>query len=199
MGKNNIFTRLATYLLSMTLISNCLLSNMYARYVSTHVMDDATHVVGFGDVIINKRGIFNEKNTIFAPGASLYGNVNIDFEGSDISTYMFLEIILSENWKIEDSYNVVIKSNDVQLMNTTISNSWIYLKQQNNVVVYYQEINPNTNFNQNVFSANAINVSSLITSEHFDLLEDISMQFKAHVIQSNGFETVDLAWETIKD
>ena len=194
----NITSKFSVFLLSMTLVTTYWLSGMYARYTTTHDVDDATRVIGFGDITINKRGIFNEERTIFAPGANIYGNVNIDFEGSDTSVYIFVELTLSSNWDVLDTHDIVISSGDVLLLDAEIGSSWNYLNKFDNSVVYYQHLDSNINFNDNVFESNSIVVSPFVTDEHLNLLKNITIKFDSYAVQSNGFGSVESAWERIK-
>lgn len=197
-SKINIPLRAAGILFCLTLISTCFTSGFYARYISRNTGDDYTSVAQFNDLTILESGSFEDDGTmLIIPGVDLTKNAIVKFDGSASSTFVFAEIEVSPNWqKANNSF--AIKQNDKTLMNWSVSNEWIYLKTKNNTHIYYQELEPNTSLESNIVSNNGLlQINNQTTTSDLATINNIYINFRASVIQSNGFETPELAWEAI--
>ena len=200
-NKMNIPMLLACVLLCCVMISFHFVSGLYARYSTTSTGNSMARVAKFGEILLSETGNFYEPNKLMLiPGVDLTKDVNVDFEGSESATYLFVEIDLSNNWVTEDNETFAIKDGTTILISWMIHEDLEYVTNQGNKYIYCLTLTPSTVVNQDVLADNGkITVSNTITKVQMSQLGliDISMDVQAHVVQIGEFVNAQAAWNSI--
>lgn len=199
--KTNIPMCIAAVLFCLTLISIHLTSGLYAKYISTAFGQDSARVIKFGDLTLAEEGDFYEENKLMIiPGVDLTKKVTVSFSGSEAATYVFAELVLS-SWKTDDNENFAVFLNGKPAMQWCVAEGWRFLKSDNGTYTYYRELAPNTALDKvNVIADDGrIAVDETITRSEIASLAGISLNIRAGVVQSNGFENADAAYHSITE
>ena len=171
-AKVNILIFIACFLFCLTLISIHLTSGLYAKYISFASGNDSARVITFGDLTLTETGDFNtEGKLMIIPGVDLTKKAEVDFTGSEAATYVFIEITPAE-WQTTDRQTFSIHSGDKVLMQWSVAEGWIYLKNDNRAYVYYRALAPNTGLDKADVIADdgKITVSEYITKSEMQTL-----------------------------
>ena len=202
--KINIPACAAFILLCLTLITTHLTSEIYARYAVSAYVFDSAKTIAFGSLNIYETGDFIEDNNMMIiPGVDLNKNARVSFEGSESATYIFLEITVtpSGRWERDKNNFYSLKIDNKEIMNWSINNKWTYLTQANEGrYIYYQMIESNKTFNENIIENDMITVSEYISNADINSINnigDININFRASAVQSTGFESPQDAWDSI--
>lgn len=202
--------RIASVLLCLVLLTTCLSSGLYARYTVSGTSSDSARVIKFGEVTLTETGDFVKEDNInkyvITPGVNLIKDVEVDFGGSESSTYVFVEMILSNGWDTEDNYHFVYGNDylvfDINKYDSSSTTGWNLVPGTS--YVYYIELDPNTPLTDYDVIANInddtkgdVVVSTSIIKSIIESLNNISIKFQATVVQSNGFNSVTDAWNSI--
>lgn len=199
LGEKLIF--LDGVLLCLVMITTALMGGLFARYVTYGTGSDSARVAKFGELTITETGDFDGtavKKGMIIPGVDLTKNAAVDFEGSEMSTYVFVEVILSDNWERAD--NTFSAGSH---LSWTMADGWIYHTEDtyngNKRYIYYQELEPNAVLTAAPIIADGgkITVSPGITKAQITALGNTAISFRASVIQSGGFETAGEAWTAL--
>lgn len=214
--KKNWPMRIASILLCLVLFTTYLMFGLYARYTTKGESTGSARVIKFGDIIIKENGDFTNGKATIIPGVGLEKDVDISFTGSEAATIVFIELELEGNWtKSDNRYSLIVRNEEflsfsIDYTDQNVSNDialskkWRYLEDSN--YVYYCTLKPNETITDMNVIVNeiidgdriGITVSNKIKRSDLDDLKDISINVKATVIQSNGFESVDDAWASIE-
>lgn len=194
----NILMRITSVLLCLTILSIYLTTGLYARYTTNISENDDARVIDFGNVFIEESGTFETDGTMMIiPGVDLTKNAFVKFDGSESSTFVFVEVKTSSNWQRTNN-DFFIKEGTKNLIIWSVASEWDYLKTDNNTHIFYRELEANTTMNSNIVANNGVlTVDRMITSTELSNMNGTYINFRAKVVQSNGFETPLLAWETI--
>lgn len=193
-GEKMLF--LAGILLCLVLITTALLGGLFARYVTTDTGDDTARVASFGQLTLEEDGDFAGKKGMIIPGVDLKKEVKISFSGSEMATYIFVEVVAPGWQNTGKSYFYGT------CMAWSVEEQWIPL--QGYPGVYYLEVKTNTAVNGENFikpldpdGQTHIRVSADITKEMMKTLADtdFTIKLQASVIQSGGFENAAAAWD----
>lgn len=193
--KINIPITAACVLLILTALTTHMTSGLYARYATSGSGSDSARVISFKDITLTETGDFDENGTlIIIPGVNLTKKVTVDFGGSEAATYVFVEIIPT-GWTTTDNKNFYIDTK----MSWEVADGWTFLSKKDGSYIYYQSLAPNAVLaDVDVIAKDGeITVSDQITKWNIDELQNISLSFRATVVQSNGFESPAAAWESL--
>lgn len=203
----NIPMCIASILLCFTLFSIHLTCGLYARYTTTASSSDSARVIKFGNLTIVEEGDFvsgSGNQMIVAPGVDLKKNVELTFTGSESSTFIFMEVVLNGSWtRDSDTFTAAIGSNKLSWAFNTVDKDnlpiWTFLSGSDNSYVYYTELAPNEVLtNVPIIKDAKIVVNKAITKNDLATMKDVTIDFRASVVQSNGFETAAAAWADLK-
>lgn len=192
-NKGSILTLVAFFLLSMVMLTTHFTSGLYAKYVSRGASESTARVAGFGTVTIVETGDFvdlngNSVNPVLIPGVDLVKRSVVEFTGSELATYVFVQIEPSSQWTYSDkmySYK--------NLISWTVDDEWIWVEDN----VFYLELGPVTDWNENIIKNDLISVSHKLTETELAALNNLSISFQAFVVQSSGFDNAESAWASI--
>lgn len=203
-AKVNIPIRIACILFCLTLISVYLTGGIYAKYTAASGIGDTARVISFGNITITESGDFisggeNDGKMMIIPGVDLTKKAVVDFKGSEASTYVFAEIILSSSWTTTDNVAFSISSGNKLLMQWKVEDSWKFLKTDSNgAYIYYRELEPNTHLAADIIAKDGhIYINDEITKSEISAMNGIFIKFRAACVQSNGFKSPDAAWESL--
>ena len=183
----------------LTLLTIILTGVTFSRYITKSIGTDTARVASIGDISITETGDFDSNGKLkIIPGTSLEKNAQISFSGSEASTYVFLEMTLSDQWIKSSDAKYVITGSGNTLMSFDIASGWTFLKEETgNNFVYYKELDPNTALEESIISDNTVSVSKYVKESNIGALTDITISFRATAIQSTEFSSADEAWEEV--
>ena len=207
----NIPMCLAAIMLCLTLVSVHLTCGLYAKYTTSGESSDGARVIRFGDLTIKEEADFygdkSKRELIITPGVNLKKDVKVNFAGSESSTYVFMEIILSDGWTYDSgTFSLNSGSGTEPFVSWQIADGWTYHTYEKNSYVFYRELAPNTPLTDVPVIApgkdttyGVLTVSNQITKGDLsqDLFKNLHIDFKASVVQSNGFASVEAAWSDL--
>lgn len=188
-AKMSIPMYLACVLLCLTLISIRLSSGVVARYSTTTDSGDGARVIYFKNLAVEVTG-----GGFIAPGVALELNARVTFGGSESATYVFAEV---EGVASADASSVTLFAGGPSWnVDTT---QWKYLGAYSGTHVYYLELAPTIALSEYLFDGSTSSaVSEGMTAEQIEALDDFSPKFYASVVQSNGFDNPQQAWESLE-
>lgn len=184
---------LAGVLFCLVLITTAMMGGLFARYVTTGTGSDSARVVKFGQLTLTETGDFpenaqKEKTGIIIPGVDLNKKVTVSFEASEVSTLVFVKVD-APDWTVVDNKTFMKGT----LLTWALADGWSYLP--GSKYVYYQELAPNTALSDaDIIQNGVITVSKSIKEGNIQSLDDLSLSFRACVIQSGGFADAAEAW-----
>lgn len=210
----NIPMCIAAVLFCLTLFSLHLMSGLYAKYVVSDDSGDSARVIKFGDLTLTETGDFVEKTDtegnkfnqfLIVPGVDLEKKATLEFEGSESAVYVFMKVEPSASWSTTDNKTWVVRSGEKELMKCTIADGWKPVPTTDGTYVYYQLLEPNTQFKKEAFAVpeedpeqkNTIWVSEEITRTEIAGLKDLQIELQGAVVQAGGFKDVEEAWASI--
>lgn len=205
----NIPMCIAAVMLCLTMISVHLTCGLYAKYTTSGESSDGARVIRFGELKITEDADFygdnSKRELIITPGVNLKKDVKVSFTGSEASTYVFIEIILSNGWNY-NSGTFSLNSGTKSFVSWKIADGWTYHKHDNekNSYVFYRELAPNKTLDVPVIAGKDTTYGVLTVDERItksdlsqDLFKNLHIDFKASVVQSNGFDSVADAWSDL--
>lgn len=197
-AKMNIPMCCAGVLLCLTLFSFYFTGGLYARYITRAEGADSARVITFGDLTLTETGDFNaEGRLMIIPGVDLTKKAVVDFEGSEASTCVFIEVTTGADWSTAD--NLSFTAAGGKLRWALDGAVWKYHTTNGNTRVYYHALTPNDVFTKDLIADEGkITVSADLTAAELNALSDMNIGFRATVVQSGGFASVQEAWNSIK-
>ncbi|MBR5290093.1 MAG: hypothetical protein IKU28_03770 [Erysipelotrichaceae bacterium] len=202
-SKPNIAMCAAFVLLCLTLISTHFTSGLYARYVTKDSAEDAARVIKFGNLTLTESGDFATGQAILVPGKDLKKDVTIkstDGKTSETDTIVFVSVkVVGAGWSHDEG---TFKYGDY--ISWSVASGWetLGLDTSTGKYVYYVTLEANKALEAKDLIANEglITVSDKLTKEVIKTLPaDLSIDIQAALVQANGFETVQAAWDSIKN
>ena len=190
-AKMSIPMYLACVLLCLTLISIRLSSGVVARYSTTTDSGDGARVIYFKDLAVEVTD-----GGYIAPGVALELNARITFGGSESATYVFAEVAGVAS---ADATTVTLFAGGPSWSVDTAT--WTYLPgASSGTYVYYLELAPNDTLNEVPLFESSLStpIRADMTAEQIEALGGFSPKFYASVVQSNGFDTPQQAWESLE-
>lgn len=115
-----------------------------------------------------------------------------------------MEVVLNGSWtRDSDTFTAAIGSNKLSWAFNTVDKDnlpiWTFLSGSDNSYVYYTELAPNEVLtNVPIIKDAKIVVNKAITKNDLATMKDVTIDFRASVVQSNGFETAAAAWADLK-
>lgn len=198
-NRPNIALRLAAVMLVMVCVSTWMLAGLLAKYTTQDYGSDNARVAKFGTLMLTETGDFYEANKLMIiPGVDITKKAVVDFTGSEVSTYVFVEVGATD-WQITaDNKTFSILSDSETAMQWSVAAGWTFLKIDNGTYVYYCELAPNSPLaGADIIENGKITVSEQITRDGIEALNNISINLRATVVQSGGFESPEAAWNSI--
>lgn len=198
-NRPNIALRLAAVLLMLVCVSTWMLAGLLAKYTTQDSGSDSARVAKFGALTLTETGDFYEDNKLMiVPGVPINKKAVVNFTGSEMATYVFVEVIPS-TWQIMNdnkAYSVTLDGQTAMQWN--IADGWTFLKNYDGTYVYYRELAPNISLvGENIIDSGIITVSDQITRDRIGSLTNISIKLRATVVQSGGFDSPEAAWNSI--
>ena len=176
-------------LLCMVLITSYATSGLYAKYKSDTSDYDGARVIRFGDLTLTEENSpSGNKTWIVVPGVNISKNPLVSFEGSEASTFVFVEVTVSSGWTF-DSANGRFSFGGK--MYWDIHKNWDYVCKSDSIYVFaYTEdkLMPNTALeNVQIIKDGTIFVGANITPSEVAAISNMRLTFRARAIQSSGF------------
>lgn len=198
-NRPNIALRLAAVMLVMVCVSTWMLAGLLAKYTTQDSGSDSARVAKFGILTLTESGSFYEYNKLMIiPGVEINKKAVVNFTGSEMATYIFVEVLPS-TWQImNDNKSYIITLNEQTVMQWNIADGWTFLKGADGTYVYYRKLAPNVPLEKaDIIHNGIVSVSDQITRDKIGDLKDISIKLRATVVQSGGFESPEAAWNSI--
>ena len=195
--KPNIALCAGFILLCLTLFSMHFTSDLYARYVSKDSAEDSARVIKFGELTLKETGDFVSGAANLVPGFDLKKDVEVSFSGTESSTYVFVQVSLSNHWWYSSEDKCYYAGTNLLSWTPHVGDKkWTKLGSND---VYYVELKPNQIMSDLDFIANdgLIKVSSAIYRNDLSSLQNMYIKLKAFVVQSNGFNNPSEAWASL--
>ena len=181
------FSAVLTYLL---LIAVALSGVTFSKYVTGTTVGDSARVAYMRDIAISETGNFTAPDKwIIAPGVDMIKNAAVEFEGSEMACYVFLEI-KANGWNRIDTYGYAYTAaGGENLLAWSVNNDWVYLSGSENGAVYYHIVSANSVLDAEVIADGGIvTVSENLTKTQLDgLPADMSIKIGATAVQYHGF------------
>ena len=190
----NIPMCLASILFCLTLISVHFMGGLYAKYTATGSGSDSARVIKFGNITLTETGDFDnaENSAIIIPGVDLTKNATVSFEGSEAATFVFVEVV-PEGWTTTDNRTFTAAGGG---MLWSVSTEWTYLDETE--YVYYMVLEPNTPLNnEEIIAGGTVTVDDNISKGVISSITNMTVDFRASVVQAGGFDSVSAAWDSI--
>ena len=195
-------------LLCLTLFSMHLTSGLYARYVTSDSAEDAARVIKFGNLTLTETGDFATGQAILVPGKDLRKDVKIEsnkiasvYVTSEVDTIVFVSVdVVGAGW----TYNSSTKTfNYGEYISWSVADGWdtLGLHADTGKYVYYVTLEANHALEKKDFiKGGVITVSDKLTKAVIKTLPaDLSIDIQAALVQANGFENVQAAWNSIAE
>lgn len=189
------------FLFCCTLISVHLTSGLYAKYTVSESRENQADVIRFGNVILNEEGDFNsDKKLVVTPGVPLNYQVTVDFTGSEADVYLFVEVAAGK-WISKDNCIFFYPNSENKQLEWKIDEAWKPLEDA--PCVYYRCVKANETVEreQVIAEEGKVTVAENVTKTELQTMksENLSMKFRAYVVQANGFANPMEAWNSIKN
>jgi len=211
-AKVNIPICLAGILFCLTLFSFHLSSGVVARYSATSSGSDSARVIEFGALRVEiPEEDTNGATQYIYPGAQLKCNPKVYFDGSESATYVFIEVTGAYQAQATGIIPVKIleskTSSEAQISEWTPDfKNWTSVEGHSNVYCYKGDgdklpLPPNTQIDGVYLfdKTNDRDISKIVDTVTADQLKEakFSIEYKAYAVQSNGFDSVKDAWESV--
>lgn len=198
--RGDLMMLLAGVCLCLVIISTYFTSGLYARYSTGATGFDSARVIQFRQLSVTETGSFTESGSgnnqfVFAPGVPVEKDIKIDFGGSEAATIVFVAIKAPE-WKVTNKTSFTDSKGQ---LSWSVVSDWKHLESDQDLHVYYRELEPNEALQSAGFIENGkIQVSPSGTVEMYASYPKTLFTVKGYVVQANGFATVADAWNSIK-
>ena len=194
----------ALILLCVVLISSYATGGLYAKYKSGTSADDSARVIKFGELTLTEENSPSGNNTwIVVPGVDISKNPLVSFEGSEASTFVFVEVTVSNGWTFDSasgrfSYN--------GKMYWDIAANWDYVCKDGSTYVFSytkERLIPNTVLTDvQIIKDGTVYVGANITPTEIASISNMKLTFRAIAVQSSGFYLESnprlAAWQSVK-
>lgn len=191
---------IACILLCLVLLTVYLSKDLYAKYATGDRSGMEARVAGYGALTLTETGDFSPGTAaIVLPGVNLTKRAVIDFEGGEVSSYVYAEITLSGHWTTTDQRTFTVKSGTKTLLSWTVESEWQYLTTTaGGTYVFYQKLNANEELHADLIAnGGLITVSNAMTAAEVATLSNAFIHLRATAVQANGFKTPDAAWASV--
>lgn len=199
---------LALMFLVVILFTSISQRTTYARYISQFEAESEVGVVKFGTLNLVEKldGEIqdNKTNTVsiekeFVIGENINKEVYLEYEGSEVSTYLFL-VIKVDKWNYNnDRKEFGIFNNDTRLMYFNINNIWTYADNLSSDTekVFYYDYDVLNDKNNKFEIMNQIYLG-MIGYDDLNLIKDNKLNFKIYSIQKNNKLDIATHWSYLQ-
>ena len=199
---------LALMFLVVILFTSISQRTTYARYISQFEAESEVGVVKFGTINLVEKldGEIqdNKTNTVsiekeFVIGENINKEVYLEYEGSEVSTYLFL-VIKVDKWNYNnDRKEFGIFNNDTRLMYFNINNIWTYADNLSSDTekVFYYDYDVLNDRNNKFEIMNQIYLG-MIGYDDLNLIKDNKLNFKIYSIQKNNKLDIATHWSYLQ-
>lgn len=199
---------LALMFLIVILFTSISQRTTYARYISQFEAESEVGVVKFGTLNLVEKldGEIqdNKTNTVsiekeFVIGENINKEVYLEYEGSEVSTYLFL-VIKVDKWNYNnDRKEFGIFNNDTRLMYFNINNIWTYADNLSSDTekVFYYDYDVLNDKNNKFEIMNQIYLG-MIGYDDLNLIKDNKLNFKIYSIQKNNKLDIATHWSYLQ-
>ena len=169
-----------------------MIGGMFARYSTSAAGEDSARVAKFGEIRLEETGDFVEgtNKMLITPGVPIKKAAKVSFSESEVATYVFVEVKLSQGWTaVNGEFSFKNK------LTWKIDDGWMQLGESTNV--FYRQLAPNEALDAGIIKNNVIEVKKELTKNEIDTLT-ITVSFQASVVQSHGFADAAAAWASLQ-
>ncbi len=162
------------------------------------------HLLRVNEIVNDSTGlnVANAKNKYFI--------LTADIDISSLKVDDFIEntgnaYFISTDHKNPDSLQVYINIDGSYVdsngqLSWTVADGWTHLVSESNKHVYYKVLSPNQSLsNSNFIKNNQITVSQNGTVKQYSTYPSTSFLIKGYAVQANGFNTIQDAWNSVKN
>ncbi len=187
---------LRAYLLYLLVASFLMTGVTFSKYITASSGGDSARTASIRELGITETGDFaGENHTAYViPGVSLEKKAEVNFGGSDVATYVFVEIG-AEGWTADEAGRTfTVSHNGAELMRWSVDGDWTLLP--GSTYVYYRPLAPNTTLSDDIIADGAIAVTEAVTEANIDMTGS-SISLRAYAVQSSGFDGPGAAWNSV--
>ena len=205
-GKLNIPFVLAIVMLWLTAVTVFLISGLYARYTTAGSAFDSARVIKFNRLEVKEKGAFatlesGNNQFLVIPGVNITKDFLVEFGGSEAATIVFV-VAETPNWTQVADNKYAFQAFSGKMTWMADRNQWTALTPKTSIAgeyVYYSVLGPNETLDKSFIKEATITVAETITRSELSTLESSPLQIKltAYAVQSNGFDRVEDAWESL--
>ena len=197
-------------LLYLLLIAAAVSGVTFSKYVTGTTVGDTARVAIMRDITVTETGNFAETDKwVITPGVDMIKNAVVNFEGSEMTCYVFCEIKTTGWSRLNDNYSFAFSGGGENILGWAVNNDWKFLSGNGSEAVYYRIVSANTVLKADVLAdGGKITVSENITKTQLGLLpKDMQIKISAAAVQYNGFSEGEYteeqralaAWEAVKN
>ena len=197
-------------LLYLLLIAAAVSGVTFSKYITGTTVGDTARVAIMRDITVTETGNFAETDKwVITPGVDMIKKAVVNFEGSEMTCYVFCEIKTSGWSRLNDNYSFAFSGGGENILGWAVNNDWKFLSGNGSEAVYYRIVGANTVLQADVLAdGGKITVSENITKTQLGLLpKDMQIKISAAAVQYNGFSEGEYteeqralaAWEAVKN
>ncbi len=190
-------THVGLILLCLVLVTGHFAGGIYAKYATENGGGDSGRVISFGELTVTE-----DNDLLVAPGCSIRRQTNVSFGGSEAQTYLFVKIGYDENvwqWKDGTKLQTITTYTDEHLPIAQLELASNWTKLEDALGVFYLEVPSNTVIEkQPVFANSGVVDLPAVGMSKLQGLVNTSITVDVVVVQANGFESVQDAWNAVK-
>lgn len=176
---------LRAWLLYLAVATFALTGVTFSRYVASAHSQDGARVAAFGGLTVTDSGSVQVQ-----PGVPAEKDLTVHFDGSEASTYVFVELKGSDWTRGADG----IYHDAAGLMTWRVADGWTHLRDN----VYYRALSPNTALTAGLIDGGAVNVSENMTRTELEKLSKaLHIRVQAAAVQREGGDTAETAWARV--
>lgn len=178
----------------------------FSKYVTSGGFNDGARVAKFGELAIYETDKNNTKVDgqvlIYTPGVPIEKNPAVDFVGSEVSSYIYVEVS-ADRWTFNgvDTYTMSRDDSTVLLSWKIDTAKWTYLTTDSGSQIFYREYEAGTTnlSGINIIKDNNITVSDVITKTEMETYRaSINLlEFKAYAVQLDGSMNALAEWNEV--
>ncbi|MGN0165551.1 MAG: hypothetical protein ACI39R_05155 [Lachnospiraceae bacterium] len=200
-NKNRLPVR--AYLIYLSVFLFLLTGVTFSKYVASSNGTDSARVASIEDITVTETGSFIEDTKLLLqPGVDLEKKAVVNFGGSEVATYVFIEVS-APGWTKKDNHTAFSAGNGA--VSWVIDDFWTYLLSENDRDVYFAIVEPNRKLvNEDIIQDGIITVSSRLKNSELSYLNGLSLEFCAWAVQYDGFGNFDTeaehaqaAWDAV--
>ncbi len=200
---------LRAYILYLLLVAFALTGVTFSRYVTTSDGGDAARVAAIKRLEIVETGNFTKPQTwTIAPGADIQKKAVVEFDGSEMACYIFLEI-KAPAWQhsAAHEYTFADPASGAAVLSWEVADGWTPLCENDGNEVFYRIADATTPLSADIIGGDGtVSVSEQITKSDLERFpEALGLTFEATAVQYHGFDDeltdddrVMTAWNTVK-